>query len=203
MEFDIGEPAQCMCTPSTFIVDDKGLWIGIEGQLLRMSFDLQTNFVVRLPIRPSTPITSLALQSSKVWIGTEGEGLVEYDGTKCRRLSMNDGLVVNSISCLHSRIPPGSGLLRKTGFLDLKTGKVTSLAGSIAINLAANFPAPRGQIRVMAAGRPGEVWFSAEGYDARRFRANEGLWDGIPGGRAVRTIAANGDRLVRWAANSE
>ena len=197
LEFDMGKPVQCMCSPSTFITDEKGLWIGIEGQLLRLSFDLQTNFVVRLPISESTPIRSLALESSNVWIGTEGEGLIKYDGTKCRRFTMSDGLVVDSISCLQiSGDVLWIGYTRGMGLLDLKTEKLTSFTSSITENLVGKFPPPRGEVHGLASGQSGEVWFTAENNGAARVRENGSSWDGVPDIGRVSAVAANSGRLA-------
>ncbi len=74
-KFDMGKPILCLCSPSTFLIDDDGLWVGIDGRLLHLDFDLKTNLAVKLPIDNSVPITALCLTPSKVWIGTHGAGL--------------------------------------------------------------------------------------------------------------------------------
>jgi tetratricopeptide (TPR) repeat protein len=68
LEFSMGIPLFCLCTPSTFITDDSGLWIGIKGQLLNLDFNFKTNLVVNLPMDDSVPITTICLTPSKIWI---------------------------------------------------------------------------------------------------------------------------------------
>ena len=70
----MGKPLLCLCSPSTFLADDNGLWIGIGGKLLHLDFDLKTNLAVNLPMDASVPITALCLTSSNLWIATSGEG---------------------------------------------------------------------------------------------------------------------------------
>jgi hypothetical protein len=205
LEFDMGGPVQCMCTPSTFISDDKGLWVGIDGQLLRLSFDLQTNFVVRLPMSDAAGITSLALYSSNVWIGTIGEGLIKYDKSSgnCQRFTMKDGMMVDSISSLQvSGDILWIGYNKGIGFLDLHSGKFTSFTSSIAETLAPGVPAPRGQVRILAVGRPDEVWFSAEDNRVSQFRMSGSAWNKIPDIGSVSALAANENEIAvgqSWA----
>jgi tetratricopeptide (TPR) repeat protein len=220
-EFDMGGPLQCMCSRSAFVADDDGLWIGIDGQLLRLTFNLETNLDVRLPVSPSTGISSVSLHASSVWIGTFGEGLIEYDKStqKCRRFTSNDGLKTESISCAQiiddklwigfggldwrGRVDPhGNGV----GFLDLLTRKFTSFTQSIAENkesysrvgtnvsldsIGKLIPTGIGAI----GGRSGDIWFGAESGGLRRYRVTENVWDTPANVGSVSCIAADADRL--------
>jgi hypothetical protein len=217
----MGKDCLCMCTASAFIADDNGLWIGIAGQLLHLSFDLKTNLVVRLPVSSSTAISSIALTSSNVWIGTAGEGLVEYDkGTrKCRHFNVSDGLTTESITCaqvLGDKLWLGYGRLDwhgrpearggGVGFVDLATQKVTSFTASMA-QPKENYSKVGQSVRLDAVvqlipkgvsaigGRAEEVWLAAENTGLRRYRVSEDAWDTPNQVGTVSSITTDGTRL--------
>ena len=223
LEFDMGKPLLCLCTPSTFAADDNGLWIGMGGQLMQLDFDLKTNLVVRLPMVSSMPITALCLTSSSIWIGTAGEGLIEYDKSshKCQRFAVNDGLMMNIISCMHLAgdvlwigygyklggiavsLPGGGGL----GCLNLSTHKFASFTPSIAEgteahkNLGGNMvlestdKPTRRAVQAVAAGPTGEVWFATAYHPLRGFHVGENVWEGIPSIHNTSSFAVGADRI--------
>ena len=98
-EFSMGKPLLCLCSPSTFIADADGLWIGIAGKLMYLDFELKTNLVVNLPMDAGTPITEICVSPDNVWIGTGGDGLIVFDkhSQKCSRYSTADGLLMDKI----------------------------------------------------------------------------------------------------------
>jgi ligand-binding sensor domain-containing protein len=99
----MGKPLMCLCTPSTFTADKDSLWVGIGGQLLQLGFDLKTNLTVNLPMDASTTITAIWAAETKVWIATDGDGLIEFDKNShaSRRFTVEDGLTMNRIACLY------------------------------------------------------------------------------------------------------
>lgn len=101
-EFDMGKPFFSLGAFSTFTVDDEGLWLGVDGKLMRLNFDLKTNLVIRLPMDAGTEISAICISASSVWVGTIGDGLIEYDkeSSKCRRYALEDGLMMNGIANL-------------------------------------------------------------------------------------------------------
>ena len=190
-EFDMGGDCFCLCTPSAFAVDETGLWIGINGRLMQLDFDLKTNFIVDLPMDASVPINVLCLGSSKIWIGTGGAGLIEFDKTthQCRSLLEKDGLMMDTIAYLHlsddtlwigygrrtyvgyaSGMTSGGGL----GYLDLTTSHFTSFTLSLSEgpevhrNPGGNFvrettsKPTRRPVIAIAGGANGDVWFVTE-----------------------------------------
>jgi streptogramin lyase len=210
VEFDMGKPLLCLCTPSTFIAVDSGLWVGIQGQLVRLSFDLKTNLVVPLPMSPSTRITTISLHSSNVWVGTAGEGLIKYDaGThQCRQFTVKDGLANDSIAS--SQVQGDRlwiGYIRGMGFLDLSTQKITTFTPSIAEGVTYNQLAsnsvtaghpPHDGVGAIVTGPSGEIFFQTANSMLNRYRTREQIWDTFPTPQAgaVSGLAADANRLV-------
>ena len=217
LEFDMGKPLLCLSTPSTFVADEKGLWIGIQGQLLHLSFDLETNLIVPLPVNPSTTITTLSLHSSNVWIGTAGGGLIKYDQSTraCRRFTVEDGLALDSIAC--SQVQGNVlwiGYPRGLGSLDLKTQKFTTFTPPIMGGIETYGPSardatvrptvgpPRGEIGEIVVGPPGEIYFTAiiskvnPSFVVNQYRTNVQAWDIIPQMDAVRCLVSDENRLA-------
>jgi hypothetical protein len=102
-EFSMGKAALCFCMPSTFTVDDQGLWFGGAAELIHLDFELKTNDVIKLPSDDFAPITVISLASSNIWIGTGGGGLFEYDkaSKKCRRFTVKDGMMMDAVAALY------------------------------------------------------------------------------------------------------
>jgi tetratricopeptide (TPR) repeat protein len=214
LEFDMGKPLLCLCTPSTFITDDSGLWVGIGGQLLHLDFDLKTNLVVNLPVDASVPITALCLTSSNVWIATGGDGLVEFDkaSRQCRHLTEKDGLMMDKISSLHLdgntlwigyghntfyTIAVGQTEPGGLGKLDLPTGRFTSFTPSLSDTEKVNAEKPtRITVMAMNAGAGGDLWFiTADSVPLLyRFQPRNNLWDGSR--RACTALVGNSKQLI-------
>jgi hypothetical protein len=101
-EFEMGTNCLCMHSPSSFATDPDGLWLAIGSQLIHLDYGLATNFMVTLPISPGTSINCLCIGSSNLWIGTDGEGLVEVDkrSRSITRYSDKEGLMSDVINSL-------------------------------------------------------------------------------------------------------
>lgn len=200
MEFDMGKPIFCLCTPSTFTTDIDGVWIGINGQLMHLDFDLKTNLVVDLPMDSSTPVTSLCLTSSNIWIGTGGDGLIEFDKTsrECRHLTVKDGLLMEVISCLYlsgdslwigfgGSADPGRGTYVNSGrgglgYLSLSTRRFTSFTPPLAREMMEILDKPpQDSIRTLVAKSDEEAWFfPVRSGILRHFLREEVIWDAVP-----------------------
>jgi tetratricopeptide (TPR) repeat protein len=218
LQFDMGKPLLPLCTCSTFAADTDGLWVGMEGQLRRLDFELRTDKVVDLPIDPSVPITAVCLDSSTVWIATAGAGLIEFDkasGT-CHHYTVDDGLMMNTMSCLYlvgnvlwigygdSLLSPSGGGL---GRLDLPSRKFTSFIptianGASAERLGAGFTPrespdvpTRRPIATMAAGPNGDVWFGSVFFALRHYQSQRNLWEEIPQATAPYSLAIGAGKL--------
>ncbi|MDB6021659.1 MAG: hypothetical protein JWQ04_1516 [Pedosphaera sp.] len=175
----------------TFAADETGVWIGINGKLFQLGFDLKTNCSIGLPISPGAPVNAVCLTPKTVWIGTGEEGLLEVDRAShaCRVWKEKDGLMMNTISSLYatgdtlwigygvrtyvyyaSGMSYGGGL----GKLDLGTRQFASFTLSLTNGLQVHRhlggnavpESPRGPTRrpvlAIAAGDPGDVWFVTE-----------------------------------------
>lgn len=216
-EFEMGTNCLCLHTPSAFLADVNGLWVCIDDQLIRLDFDLKTNYVVTLPSGGYAPVTALCSGKSNIWIGTGGAGLIEYDKTsrQCRRLTIKDGLMMDSITTLlvsedalwigygTGDFSGGGGGL---GRLELGTRTfksfTLSLAGGLEVlrrptgnlTIEQSDQPTRRSIKSLAFGPDGDVCFSAASHPLRRYRQRNDLW--LAGPLASGTcMAADAKRL--------
>src|ERR1035437_9273633 len=212
LEFDMGKSVFCLCSPASFISDVNGLWVGINGQLMHLNFDLKTNLVINLPMDASVPITVLCLTSSNIWIGTDGDGLIEFDkaSRQCSRLTVKDGLMMEVISCLHlagdvlwigfgNKDDPGSVNVSKSrsgglGQLNLSTRRFTSFTPSLAKEADAPDKPPRRAVRAVIAKASEEAWFFTDD-PLRHYRSQDNIWETIPQVRAGCCLAIDAEHL--------
>jgi hypothetical protein len=198
MEFDMGKPLMCLCTPSTFAADNNGLWVGIGGRLLYLDFELKTNLEIRLSMDESVPISALCPTASNVWIATGGEGLIEFDRTshQCRRRMVKDGLLLDTISSLYLAgetlwIGYGRRTFLSTetgqkfpgglGKLDLPTGSLSSFTASLSqLGTAGNGKPTSETVMAMTDGATGDIWFVTDLSMPclHRYRTRDNVWDG-------------------------
>lgn len=78
---------------------DGGLWVVVDGHLVKFDSQGGTNdFGACLPAGETVRITSVHEdRKGRVWIGTYGEGLIEFEEGKFTRISTADGLLNNLI----------------------------------------------------------------------------------------------------------
>jgi hypothetical protein len=186
----LGDACLCLHTPSAFAATPDGLWIAIGGRLLQLGFDLRTNKVINLPIPEYTDITALCLGPDQLWVGTAGEGLIQYVKAtgKCRRMTENDGLLLNHISglCLQDQtlwIGFGRGPDGGLGWLDLRNGHLSALTPRLGADplLAKDQDVPdqppRHPVGSLAFRAPNELWMMAAGRGFCRYRIAQNTWD--------------------------
>ena len=187
-KFDMGKPVLCLCSPSTFVTDADGLWVGIDGRLLHLDFDLRTNLDVKLPVDDGVPMTALCLTPSKVWIGTRGAGLIEFDrsSARCRRLTETDGLMMNNLASLEANgdslwVGYGGSTGGGLGVLDLRSQKLTSFMPSLnpSSHPRTGEDPPRDEIKNIVAGEAGDLLVSV-GSVIRQFHPARNAWETLP-----------------------
>ena len=209
--FVMDKPCLCLHTPSTFAASSDGLCVAIGARLLQLGFDLRTNKVVSLPISGFTGITALCLGPDQFWIGTAGEGLIEYDkgNGNCRLLTERDGLLINHISslCLQEKtlwIGFGHEQAGGLGSLDLRTGRLSAFTPALpadpldaVVSETADGP-PRHAVSGLAVGAPGELWMLVASRGLCRFRAAQKLWDTTTLGNGVwlRCFGVSGESVI-------
>ncbi|HXI71288.1 MAG TPA: CsgG/HfaB family protein [Verrucomicrobiae bacterium] len=186
--FDMGKPFFCMHTPSTFIADDNGVWIGVGGRLYHLDFDLKTNLVIQLPVDDSVPITALCVTASNIWIGTRGAGLIDFDKAshRCRSLTEADGLLMNDLGSLTLTgdslwIGYGGATGGGLGRLDLRSQKFISFMPSLHADATAQTgetPA-REPISKITAINNDELLLLVHG-GLREFHMTRGVWGTFP-----------------------
>jgi len=220
-KFDLGKPVLRLGPGSTFAADDAGVWVGLDGLLLHLDFDLHTNLTVKLPIDKSAPITALCLAPSMVWIATAGAGLVEFDKStsQCHAFTESDGLLFNAICslCLADNVlwigygyedPPGYATELHAGggisALDLSSRRFTtftsSFKGGSGIANVDNFQESADQptrhaVFSIIPGSAGDIWFLAKGNVLRSFQPRNNLWKGFAGVDAGRCLASDNEHL--------
>ena len=209
--FIMDKPCLCFHTPSTFAASTDGLWVAIGAQLLQLGFDLRTNKVVSLPISGFAGITALCLGPDRIWIGTAGEGLIEYDkgNGNCRLLTERDGLLINHISslCLQEEtlwIGFGHEQAGGLGSLDLRTGRLFAFTPALpadpldaVVSETADEP-PRHLVTGLTVGAPGELWMLVASRGLCRYRIAPKLWDTTTLGNGVwlRCFGVNGENVI-------
>jgi hypothetical protein len=187
--FTLDKPSLCMHSPSAFALSDDALWIGIAGKLLKLDFDLHTNKQVTLPLSPLTPITSALAGPNQIWVGTAGEGLVQYDvGTgQCRHFTEAEGLLLNDITALYLQDQnlwvgfgrEGAGGL---GRLELTSGKCSSLSAALPsdpLNASQSDPPdgpPRHAVSSLAGGPSGDLWMLVSRAGLRQLKSSDNTW---------------------------
>ena len=136
VEQELAKQILCLHAPSDFLMTEDGLWVATEDSLLNLSFELATNLVVKLP--GTVTVTCLATGGGKIWVGTDGNGLIEFDRSskRCRSLTEADGLLMDYISSLlwtenQLWIGYGRNAGGGLGSLDLKTEKLTAYMHSL------------------------------------------------------------------------
>jgi hypothetical protein len=201
-ELQMGKPVLQLCRDAIFTSDEQGLWIGLEGQLLHLGFDLKTNLVVNLPVETAAPIAAICVTSSNIWIGTDGGGLHNFNKAshQFRHLGQKDGLLMDKIASLYlSRDALWIGYGRRVregalksegglGRIDLHTGQITSFMPSALEGPGAGAgqgvpprtgKAVRDSVLAITEGAPGDIWLLADAPSPMlcRYRTGAGAWD--------------------------
>ena len=157
-----------------------------------------TNLIVNLPIDSYVPISCVCIGAQKIWIGTGGAGLVEYDkdSRKCRRLTQADGLMLDNVTDLHQAgdslwIGYGGGL----GRLDLPTQKLTSFMPSLIDG--SQQPIQGQPIANIQFGRNGDLLTQVSREDLK-YLTDQNAWRSVPRPPegAISCYAADRDRFV-------
>jgi hypothetical protein len=155
------------------------------------------------------PITALCLASSKIWIGTGGYGLIEYDkaSRQCRRLTEADGLMMDYLSSLKLDgdllwIGYGGATGGGLGQFDLNSQKLKSFMPSLNANTDSSSSAgetpPRQSVGNIVTGLDGNLWMHVD-RDIRQFNVAHNFWGSVPNvaGEWATCFAAGPEWLVK------
>lgn len=188
--FEFEKPCFCLHSESSFSISENTLWIASAATLFNLDFDLKTNIQVALPMVDTVPVTTVCAGSNRVWIGTQGSGLIEYDKItrRTRRMAEQDGLLLNDISDLYLHndvlwIGFGRGSAGGLGKLDLKSGRLSAFTPALQSDfLDKTDPLdgpPRHAVSSIGLNQRDEVCMKvAETAGIRRYRT-DGSWDTI------------------------
>jgi hypothetical protein len=211
-QFEPGKPCLNLDDASAFLADSDGLWIAGHAELRHLDFDLKTGKQIPLPIDKSAPCTCIKSDSSDVWIGTAGSGLLQIHKAdlQCHRFTVNDGLLMDSLKRLHFNghvlwIGYGQNDEGGLGYLDKTTLKFRSYMAAFHANdydshdaaNSANNP-PRYPVVGLATLANGDVLTLTSENGLQRFYAASNSWKSFsnPGGFPVHTIAVGSQHLV-------
>jgi hypothetical protein len=213
-EFQLGEPCLHFHDPKRYsrtwganpviAAAPDGLWIGINDHLMCLDFDLHTNFVVQMPSGIMSPFSAIYVESSKIWLGTAGSGLIEFDKAtkKTGHVTEEDGLLMNHVSALRAIgdtlwIGYGNGSGGGLGKLDLKTRNCTSFTASLSTDSLGIKP-PRSPVTEIRPDRDGNIWFMAQS-TPMRYRIAENVWEALPNenGGWVSCYELDGEQLIK------
>jgi hypothetical protein len=186
----------------SFALEREDVWLGTYSQIKR--FRGEGPFAADQPVElhefnRSTDggNTCVCLTADYVWAGTANDGLLELNRKTgaCRRLTMNDGLLMNGISGLKLQgntlwITYGNVDSGGIGMLDLATHKFSALTPTLSPGAGTNSQTrydqglledphqpPQLPISAMTSGAAGEMWFAIWRHGIRRFRGSGGGWD--------------------------
>jgi ligand-binding sensor domain-containing protein len=156
---------------------------------------------------------------SNVWIGTDGDGLFEFNKTSrdVRRYGEKEGLmndIIRSLCLAEDTLWIGYGVknprverMQYGGLGEFALGThqfrsfTPSLANGMEFEGSPTGPPPKGPPRQivtsLACGRAGEVWFASS--ELCRLRLQDNSWDTFPLAGKCGTVAANANFLVAGA----
>ena len=190
----LGDPCLPLHSPFAFATDAQGVWVAEGPALLRLDFNMVTNKTTRIPNWNGADDTAICLGPAQLWIGTDGNGLLEFDRATrkvLRRWTEKDGLYSDHITrlCLDKDVLwIGFGYQDKgaVGRLDLASGKLTASTPALRPEPLRNGPpvppssgAPGEAINGLALGMPGELYVSTPD-QALRYRIQEDKWGSLP-----------------------
>lgn len=193
-EFEMGSACLDLDDASCFSADLTGLWIARRGEITHLDFKLKSNLRIPLDMDGNAPFTCICIGESNVWAGSDGAGLIETDkaGGRHRLFTVNDGLLMNSVSKLHLAggmlwIGYGHGKDGGLGKLDLSSRQFTSYLPSL--NNHGYYPViavdppdgpPRHPVVDLASPANGGVLALVSGKGLQQFAAASNIWEMLP-----------------------
>lgn len=206
--FEFGKPCLCLHTPSAFSVTDSGLWVAIGGELLQLDLDLKTNRQEELPISRETGIQAMCVGPEQVWVGTTGEGLVEYEppAGKFRHFVESDGLLLDYVSTLSlndQTLWIGFARNRSGGVarMDVQRKQLMAFTPSLSADplngSGTSEGPPRDEVSCLATDPQGGLWTLAPSGGLRKHSPADNAWKFFrtDNGAKVTCISAGKDRL--------
>jgi hypothetical protein len=192
-----------------FAADQEGLWVAVGNRLLNLDFNLQTNKAFSLALDSSRFVTAVCSGPSNVWIGTSDSGLINFNRAthQSRRLTENDGLLLDNISSLHldgdtlwigygdpvnfgydGRVEGGFGSL------NIRSSKITSFTASLVENTKTAVQPPMAIVGTIRTAANGDPWLLVLG-ELYHYQVASNSWD-LPVGHWNGGLAIDGNRLI-------
>ncbi len=192
----LGDPCLRLQSPFAFSTDSQGIWLAAGPTLFRLDFNAVTNDIIPIPNRDGANDTVICEGAERLWVGTDGNGIIEFDQAthkRLRRWTEQDGLYSDHISrlCLDKGTlwigfsHQGRGAL---GRLDLVSGRASAFAPTMrpdtdraivyGIHLSYQAEPPGEAITGLAMGQPGELYVATT-WQVLRYRIKEDKWDDV------------------------
>jgi hypothetical protein len=192
----LGDPCLRLESPFAFSTDSQGIWVAAGPSLIRLDFNAVTNDIIPMPNRDGANVTVICEGADRLWVGTDGNGIIEFDQAthkRLRRWTEQDGLYSGHISrlCLDKDTLwigfsfQGRGAL---GRLDLASGSARAFAPTMrpemdraivyGIHLSFYAQPPGEAITGLAMGQPGELYVATT-WQVLRYRIKEDKWDDV------------------------
>jgi hypothetical protein len=219
VEFELGRPLKSFTAPFAFLPDGERVWIAESDSLLCLGSAGETLQEVSTPNAPDVDVSCMCATPGRIWIGTKGEGLIEYTLAtgKCRQFRLADGLLLNNIACL---LPQKDvlwiGFGRQDGVswqggigkLELTTHRAAALTPPLNLNAAlsarpgaskdSRTGPPVGLVVAIAEGQPGELWLAVRDKGVQRYLIDKESWETFPSSDSqnlLSCLAANREQV--------
>jgi hypothetical protein len=212
-QFEMGKRCLALDDSSVFTTDSTGLWVAGYGELSHLDFELKPNLTITLPVDTGIPFTCICVAGNNVYVGTDGGGLLQANKAsgQCRQFTINDGLLMNSITQLHPVaddlwIGYGHGNDGGLGKLAMSTDQIRSYMPAFNTNGYApelvddpfDGP-PRHPVYSLASLKNLDILALVSGKGLQRYFTASNSWASLPdpNGFAIEFVAANNRYLVK------
>ncbi len=178
--FEAPVPLVSESQPVEYLVDGDDMWIASASMLRRRS--IQGNGADKLfrSVMTGSKLTSVAQSNSKIWVGTDEEGLFEWDKAtgSHRWYTRNDGLLRDEVLALafkDDKLYIGVGTDREGGVscLNVGSGTITSFMMPLSVDNPVLDVQRRGAVHDPLDGPPNAA------VRALAFGLNNTIWMGV------------------------
>jgi hypothetical protein len=177
-------------------INEDGLWVGyipLTGTIDRVSRyyrqgdqNVWTHYCLEVELQPSQNVNSFAFVNDNVYIATDGAGIGEFDGTRWRFYTQNDGLPSNTVYDLF--VDDNQTLWAATyeGIVRFVDGHWDIAYRATTDGLTSN------QVLAFRVDQNNNLWFATLNHGISRFGSNDqwySYFENDPNLREIRGVA--------------